>query len=74
MKGKPNGYGEKDWPQQGKKYKGYWVKGKMHGKGQLKLSEGDTYIGDFKNGFPNGRGIRKLDNGDFYEGDYVNGF
>lgn len=46
----------------------------MHGKGELKLTEGEVYIGEFKNGFPNGKGIRKWKNGDLYEGSYINGF
>lgn len=50
------------------------MKGSMHGRGELILSEGEVYLGEFKSGFPNGRGIRKWKNGDLYEGEYVNGF
>lgn len=75
FKNKPDGFGEKKWPRaSGKSYKGYWIKGKMHGKGELVISEGEIYIGEFRAGFPNGKGIRKWINGDLYEGIYVNGF
>ena len=56
----PHGYGEKFWPEnQSKVYKGSWVHGKMHGKGELTISKGDMYIGHFSDGYPHGGGIRK---------------
>ena len=72
-KGLPHGFGVKTWPD-GKKYQGYWLKGKMHGKGELIISEGDSYTGEFSNGLPWGLGIRKWANGDYYEGEYFRGY
>jgi hypothetical protein len=37
-----------------KVYKGYWRDGKMEGKGELILNDGEIYMGEFKNGYPYG--------------------
>ena len=73
MKGVPHGFGVKSWPDS-KRYQGNWYKGKMHGKGELIISDGESYTGEFRNGLPWGLGIRKWANGDYYEGEYVKGF
>lgn len=73
MRGIPNGFGVKTWPD-GKRYQGSWSKGRMHGKGELIIGEGESYTGEFKFGLPWGLGIRKWSNGDYYEGEYSKGF
>ena len=72
-KGLPHGFGVKTWPD-GKRYQGSWNRGKMHGKGELIIGEGESYTGEFRNGLPWGLGIRKWANGDYYEGEYTKGF
>lgn len=72
-KGLPHGFGVKTWPD-GKRYQGSWFKGRMHGKGELIIGEGESYTGEFRNGLPWGLGIRKWKNGDYYEGEYFKGY
>jgi hypothetical protein len=73
-KGLPHGYGVKTWPD-GKKYKGNWNRGKMHGNGELSLGNvNELFSGEFKHGLPWGLGIRKWANGDYYEGEYFKGY
>jgi len=73
VKGLPHGYGVKTWPD-GKKYQGNWQRGKMHGNGELLISEGESFTGEFRFGLPWGLGIRKWANGDYYEGEYCKGY
>jgi hypothetical protein len=72
-KGLPHGYGVKTWPG-GKSYQGNWHRGKMHGNGELIITENESYTGEFKFGLPWGLGIRKWQNGDYFEGEYVKGY
>ena len=73
QKGLPHGYGVKTWPA-GKSYQGNWFRGKMHGNGELIISENESFTGEFRFGLPWGLGIRKWQNGDYFEGEYVKGY
>lgn len=74
FKAQPHGYGVKTWPD-GKRYQGNWLRGRMHGNGELLLGgQGESFAGEFKSGLPWGLGIRKWANGDYYEGEYFKGY
>ena len=73
FKGMPHGYGVKNWPG-GKSYQGNWHRGKMHGNGELIISENESFTGEFRYGLPWGLGIRKWMNGDYFEGEYIKGY
>jgi hypothetical protein len=57
----------------GRKYKGSFRNGKLHGKGFFSRADGFNYEGDFLNGFMTGFGKARWASGNTYEGNYVNG-
>lgn len=52
----------------GSRYKGQWLAGRMHGKGTLVLAGGEVYEGEFVEGRRNGHGKVILENGAEYDG------
>lgn len=62
------GYGEETWTD-GSIYKGFYRRGKKHGKGGVfTWVDGTKYEGDFLNGSITGEGVMKYNNGKRYEG------
>ena len=49
--------------------------GKLHGRGSMKMSNGDTYAGSFADGMTDGKGVYKWGarNGRYYDGELKNG-
>ncbi|XP_052825972.1 alsin isoform X1 [Octopus bimaculoides] len=57
-------------------YNGAWMKGKLHGFGEMKWPDGRRYIGKFKNGLQHGNGkyiVPKSDSEEIYEGCWKEG-
>ena len=54
----------------GAKYTGEFSKGKIHGQGMLKFSNGNIYVGDWKNHYREGKGKLTYANGDVYKGEF----
>jgi hypothetical protein len=55
-------------------YDGMWEKGKAHGKGIMKLANGEEYEGEFiQDQWGQGKGRYKYANSAVYEGDWVQG-
>ena len=52
--------------------KGYFSDGKLDGRGEMILSDGDTYEGEFLNGFKFGQGKEIFSNGNEYSGEFLN--
>ncbi|KAL5005990.1 hypothetical protein ScPMuIL_017148 [Solemya velum] len=48
-------------------YNGYWMNGKIHGKGELVWADGRKYVGKFKNGFLHGPGVMTIPKGEGQE-------
>lgn len=53
-------------------YIGEWQRDKMHGKGTLTMSDGNSYSGDWVDNVPHGHGRRVYANGDVYVGNFRN--
>jgi hypothetical protein len=56
-----------------KYYKGEFLNGELHGKGEIYYVGGGHYIGDFINGKRTGTGEYYWNNGDSYKGEFLNG-
>ena len=65
-----NGYGKFQNPHS--IYEGYFLNGKMHGKGTNTWTDGRKYIGDWLNGERNGKGTMSYADGSKYTGDWIN--
>ena len=66
-----NGYGIYKWGED-RTYEGYWVNGKMEGKGKLKLKDGSFYEGEFKGGKRWGNGLYIWNKEKYYKGNWIN--
>ena len=66
-----NGYGIYKWGED-RTYEGYWVNGKMEGKGKLKLKDGSFYDGEFKGGKRWGSGLYIWNKEKYYKGNWIN--
>ncbi len=64
-----HGAGEYESKVQGFKYRGEYLDGNMHGKGNLTFASGDNFEGEFADNRPNGKGVYKFANGDSYVGE-----
>ena len=54
----------------GRKYDGEWLVGKMDGHGEFTYKNGDSYAGDLKANCKHGRGTLRKTNGYLYDGDW----
>jgi len=50
----------KSGPLQGAVYKGMWLKGKMHGDGQIMWADGKVYTGQFSDGVIKGWALNQM--------------
>jgi hypothetical protein len=65
----PEGEGDMHF-ENGDFYKGHWWRGKLHGYGEVKLSNRKKYVGAFQNGKQHGSGKFTWHDGEFYEGEW----
>ena len=67
-----NGYGKYQWSNK-HIYEGYFVLGKMHGKGVYMWPDGSVYKGTYRNNIKDGYGEFQKSNGKVFKGNFVNG-